>query len=434
MRIAYVSAGAAGMLCGSCLHDNTLAAALQRMGHDAVLIPTYTPLRTDEADVSLPEVYYGAINIYLQQKSALFRATPRFIDRWLDAPGLLDWAGRRGSATVNADELGDLTVAMLQGEDGPQRKELRRLVSWLADEFRPEIVHLTNSMFLGLAAPLRRALGVPIVCSLQGEDLFLDSLGEPHEARVLEALRSKAGDADAYVASSAEFAGRMGEWLGIPAAKITPVGLGLNLDGHGPDAAARDKGRFTIGYMARICPEKGLHHLVEALAILAAAPGGERVRVRAAGYLGARDRPWFAGVQARVKALNLDDRFEYLGEVDRAGKIRFLQSLDVMSVPTVYRESKGRSVLEALANAVPVVQPRHGSFPEMVEATGGGLLFEPGDPRALAAALVSLRDDPARRDALASSGHAAVRVRYSDTAMAERTLEVYRAALARGRS
>ena len=430
MRIAYVSAGAAGMMCGSCLQDNTLAATLQRMGHDAVLIPTYTPLRTDETDVSMHEVFYGAINIYLQQKSALFRATPRFIDRWLDAPGLLGWAARRGSATVDATELGELTVAMLQGEDGPQRKELRRLTAWLRDEFHPEIVHLTNALFVGMAGPLRRELGVPVVCSLQGEDLFMEGLGEPHLSRVLETLRARARDVDAFVSTSQEYADRMGAWLGIPAGKLSFAGLGLKMEGHGPDPAAKDPACFTIGYMARIAPEKGLHQLVEALGILAQRPGSAGLRVRAAGYLGPRDQAYFAGVQERLAALNVADRFEYLGEVDRPGKIRLLQSLDVFSVPTVYRESKGRSVLEAMANAVPVVQPRHGSFPEMIEATGGGLLFEPGDPRALADALESLRADPARRLALGAAGREGVRVRYSDTAMAERTLAVYRAVLA----
>src|SRR5437762_1513939 len=81
MKIVYITAGAAGMYCGSCMHDNTLVAALHQLGHDAILLPTYTPLRTDEEDISQQRVFFGGINVYLQQKSGLFRHTPWFLDR-----------------------------------------------------------------------------------------------------------------------------------------------------------------------------------------------------------------------------------------------------------------------------------------------------------------------------------------------------------------
>src|SRR5207244_8669724 len=115
MRIAYITAGAAGMFCGSCLHDNTLVASLIAQGHDALLIPTYTPIRTDEEDVSQHRVFFGGINVYLQQKLALFRHTPWFLDRLLDGRGLLNWVSRFAVRT-RAEELGGLTVSMLQGE------------------------------------------------------------------------------------------------------------------------------------------------------------------------------------------------------------------------------------------------------------------------------------------------------------------------------
>ncbi|HET6372748.1 MAG TPA: glycosyltransferase family 4 protein, partial [Candidatus Polarisedimenticolia bacterium] len=428
MRIAYVSAGAAGMICGSCLHDNTLAAAIRKQGHEIVLIPTYTPMRTDERDVSRPGVFYGAVNLYLQHHSALFRHTPRLVDRLLDHPALLGWASRKGAATSAAD-LGDLTRSVLEGEEGNQRKELLRLVAWVRDEFRPDIVHLTNSMFLGLAAPLKRALGVPIVCSVQGEDLFLEALPEPDKSQVLALLRRKARDADAFIATGGEYAGRMSRLLDLPPAKVSSVALGISLEGHREPLRAKKAGPFVVGYLARICPEKGFHLLAEAFAALAAAAGPERVRLRAAGYLGPKDRAYFEEVTGRLAAQGLAKVFDYAGEVDRAGKIEFLRSLDVLSVPTVYQEAKGLFVLEALANGVPVVQPRHGSFPEMLEATGGGVLVAPGSAAELAAALDALRQDPERRRALGERGRVAVLGRYSDETMAQETVKVYLAAL-----
>src|SRR5688572_21808084 len=147
MRIAYLAAGAAGMYCGSCLHDNTLAAALLKLGEDVILAPIYTPIRTDEVDVSQPRVFYGGINAYLQQKFPIFRRTPRWLDGWLDHPALLRLA-TKNAASVDASKLGDMTVSMLQGEQGNQRKELEKLVDWLVDDVKPDVVHLSNSMML----------------------------------------------------------------------------------------------------------------------------------------------------------------------------------------------------------------------------------------------------------------------------------------------
>jgi glycosyltransferase involved in cell wall biosynthesis len=426
MRIAYVAAGAADMYCGSCLHDNALAAALQRSGHEVSLIPTYTPLRTDGPDVSIDRLFFGALNVYLQQKVRFFRQLPQAVDRLLDRPGLIRRVSRLGAST-DPTALGDLTLSILQGEEGFQAKELKKLVDWLRD-LQPDVVHLTNSMFAGFARTLKRELRVPVVCSLQGEDLFLDQLREPWKTRVLAELRARAQEVDAFQVNSHYYAEHMAEYLGgIAPDRFFVVPLGLALEGHGVDPGRERaaSGPLTIGYLARICPEKGLHQLVDAFHRLASrAPG--QVRLRVGGYLGERDRRYFEELEGKIAGWGLAGSYEYVGEVDRAAKIRFLQSLDLLSVPTTYREPKGLFVLEALANGVPVVQPRHGAFPEMIDATGGGVLFEPGSVEALASALEDLLADPARRRELGRRGREAVRARFHDHAEAEGTSQVYR--------
>ncbi len=412
------------MYCGSCLHDNTLAAALMARGHDVALMPTYTPIRTDEEDVSIGRVFYGAVNVYLEQQSALFRRIPRPLHWLLDRPRLLDWVSGRG-VSIDATQLGDMTLSVAKGETGNQRRELEELVAWLRDEFKPDIVHITNSMFLGLSGPLKRELGVPVLCSLQGEDIFLDELAEPFKSRVHEQLQAHARSVDGLVATCEYYADFMTEYLEVKRDKVHVVRLGIKLDGHRGEPRPADEGPFVIGYLARICPEKGLHELLEAFALLVAEHGKERLRLRAAGYLGPRDRDYFAGVEARVAELGFNDVFDYAGEVSRDEKIGFLQGIDVLSVPTTYRDPKGLFVLEAWANGVPVVQPAHGSFPEMIEA-GGGLLSEPGSVDSLADGLASLMHDPDRRHELGRRGAEAVRERFSDAAMAEQTLAVYR--------
>lgn len=425
MRIAYIAAGAAGMYCGSCLHDNTLAAALLKKGHEVALIPTYTPLRTDEANVAVNDIFYGGINVYLQEKFPLFRRTPWRFDRLLNNPTLLNWVSRFSSST-NAKDLGSLTVSVLAGEAGHQKKELKKLAQWLKEYYQPEIVQLTNSMFVGMAHELKKALGVPVLCALQGEDLFLEELIEPYKSQAKKLLRERAREIDGFIATSQYYADFMADYLDVPAQKIHVVRLGINLRDHGNAPAANPDKTFVVGYLARLCPEKGLHLLVEAMQQLAEdfQPGAFKLKV--AGYLSPKDQKYFADIQKKVQASKLREAFEYAGEVTRAGKINFLQSLHLLSVPTVYREPKGLYVLEALANGVPVVQPRHGTFPELLHATSGGILVEPNSASALAEGILALRNDAARAAQLGRQGQVAVHRDYGDETMADETLAVYR--------
>ena len=425
MKIAYIAAGAAGMYCGTCIHDNTLAAALQTKGHDVALIPTYTPIRTDEADVSIDRVFYGGINVYLQQKSALFRHTPWLLDRFFDSPSLLNGLTRL-SASTSAQDLGALTVSVLQGEEGQQKKELAKLIKWLKDSYRPDIVQLTNSMFVGFAREMKKALGVPILCALQGEDIFLEELVEPYKSQALKLLQARASEVDGYIAPCRYYADFMAEYLDIPPNKVDVVHLGLNLTEHGTSQKDLPDTPFVIGYLARICPEKGLHLLVDAFYHLANQVGANNIQLKVAGYLGKKDEPYLEQLIEQIDAWGLSDAFNYWGEVDRHQKIDFLNGLHVLSVPTTYKESKGLFILEALANGVPVVQPRHGSFPELIAATNGGILVDPESPDAIAEGISQLMSDSDYREKLGQQGKEAVHREFSDDMMAEATLAVYR--------
>ena len=281
-------------------------------------------------------------------------------------------------------------------------------------------------MFLGLVRRLDQELGVPIVVAVQGEDLFLDALPQTSREAVLKEMRRRAGDATAFIAPSRYYATHMASILGVAIDRMHVVPLGIQLGGHRPPSAAALPSRdsTTIGFLARISPEKGLHVAVEALGDLVPRFDGE-ISFKVAGYLGAKDRPYFEKVKRRVRDLGLDSRFEHVGELDRDGKIRFLQSLDVLTVPTVYAEPKGLFVLEALANRVPVVVPRHGSFPEMIAATQGGVLVEPNSPQSLADALHGLLTDHQRLQTLGRQGQAVVHERFNDAEMARATADLY---------
>ncbi len=423
MKLLAITAGAANMYCGSCLRDNALAAELIAQGHDVTLLPLYTPTLTDEPNVSTKRVFFGGISVYLEQHLAAFRFTPAWLDRLWDSRTVLQAASRR-SISVSPRHLGELTISMLRGENGEQRKEFHKLVSWLRSEPPPDVVSLPNSLLIALARPIKEALGRPVFCTLQGEDLFLEGLGDPWRTQALDLIRSQVDSVDGFVAVSDYYAGFMSRYLGIPESKMRVVPLGINLQGY--DTGFRFRTNcFTVGYFARVLPEKGLHVLAEAYRKLRRETDFSGATLEAAGYLAPDYRGYLRGVEQEMKKAGLGGEFRYRGVLDRAHKIDFLRSLSVLSVPGSYAEPKGIFLLEAMANEVPVVQPRHGAFPEIIEKTGGGILVEPNSVESLAEGIYSLWRDQARADELGRRGAEGVREHYSAARMARRAVEVY---------
>src|SRR6476619_889182 len=213
------------MYCGSCSRDNALAVELLARGHEVTLVPLYTPTNPDEPNVSRDRVLFGGISIYLQQSIALFRKTPRFLDRLWDSPAVI---GAFASRSLSTDPklLGDLMISMLEGDRGVLRKEFDKLLEWIADEPVPDIVNLPNSLLISLAAPLKRALKRPLVCTLQGEDLFLNGLVEPYRSRAIEMIRQRVPDVDMFLSVSDYYVPMMSSMLAIPRARIAVVPLG----------------------------------------------------------------------------------------------------------------------------------------------------------------------------------------------------------------
>lgn len=418
------------MYCGSCLRDNALAAELSRQGHDVTLVPIYTPTRTDEPNVSEERVLYGGVNVYLQQVVPMFRRTPAFIDGIFDSKWVMKLLSRISVSTDPAD-LGDLTVSTLRGENGFQRKEVDKLTAWLDAQPRPDVIVLPNSLMIGLARPLARALEVPIACTLQGEDLFLDGLPEAQRSEAIELIRDQVQFVDGFMPVSDYYARFMGELLSIPAEKMFMVPLGISFDGYREGARTVEDAPFKIGYFARVAPEKGLHNLVEAYRLVRERDDVPPTRLEVAGYLGREHRGYMKELTAKIAAYGLADEFHYHGVLDRREKIEFLESLAVVSVPTDYEEPKGMFVLEAMAAGVPVVQPRRGAFAEIVEKTGGGQIVDAGDDAALADALASLVRDHEERAELGRRAAEGVRRHYAVEIMARESIAAFEKLVAR---
>lgn len=429
MNISILAAGSGGMYCGSCMRDSAIAHALRNMGHEVTLIPLYTPLRNERDITASREVFYGGVNVYLQTASRLFRKTPRVLDWVFDRPWLLNMAGRMGAQSDPA-ELAGLTVEIIKGEEGAAAKELRRLTDFLRDTVRPQVIVLPNLMFAGMAREFRDRVGVPVVCELTGEDIFLDAMRPADRERVRQVIRTRAADVTRFVATSRFYAGKMADYLGVDEAEIDVVHTGLSQEYFEPATMAKAsadtrKRPLTVGYVARQCREKGLGLLVDAMIRLRGMANMWNVRLKVAGYVGGRDAEWLAALKKRADAAGLRDQIDWQGEVEASAKIRLLDAVDVFTVPTTVPEPKGISVLEAMARGVPVVQPRHGSFPEMVELTGGGTLVAPNDAEALAHGLADLLRDEPRRRRLGEAGRRAAAERFTERGMGLEMVRVF---------
>jgi glycosyltransferase involved in cell wall biosynthesis len=418
LRIVQLTPGAGKMFCGACLRDNALVHSLRRLGHSVVMAPMYLPLTLDEQDeTGGTPIFFGGINVYLDQQSALFRHAPRFLHKLLDSPALLNLASGAAGKT-RAEDLGELTISMLRGEEGNQARELDDLITWLRTE-KPDVVCLSNALLVGMARRIRAEVGAPVLCSLQGEDYFLDALREPHRTAAWQVAWERAADVDLFISPSRYFGDLMTRRLKLSADRVKVVLNGINLDGYdGAAASAPKNGPPVLGYFARMCPEKGVDQLVNAFVRLRKRPGMGDVKLRIGGSYGPADQPIVDKCRSILAKENLMPDTEFHPNLTREAKVEFLRSLTVFSVPAPHPEAFGLYVIEALAAGVPVVQPDHGAFSEVVAATGGGKLYSSGNEEALTGAIEAILRAPEQAQAMGQAGRAAVRKGFTADTMA----------------
>ncbi len=406
------------MYCGACASDMAVARAVSALGHEMTVLPLYMPLRVegDRSAVS-EQVFLGGINAWLQQVWPGFRRLPRFMARALDNPALLN--GISGFAVrTKPSDLGPMTVSVLQGRDGRQRAELDRLVEFLKSQAPPDVISITNSLLSGMAPALRERFDAPIICGVQGEDTFLQGMPERYRDQSLALVRENAAAIDLFVAPCESYAAKMSGLLEVAPERVAVVRPGLDVAAY-RRRRPRPREAFTVGYLSVITPRKGLRLLVEAVGKLVA--DGRDVRLAVAGK--PLDDAYWRQVK-RDANRDLGDRFERLGEVDLAGKIKFLHGISAFCQPSVVPEVRGMTALEAMATGAPIITPDEGVFPELLESCGGGVGFQSGDASSLARAIAGLMDDLDAADAMGESGRAGVAELHSEEVAGARMLEV----------
>ncbi len=420
MKAVFLTAGAAGMYCGSCMHDNAMAKALRQLEVDCVLQPVYTPIRTDDVSIASDQLFFGGIHIYLLQQFPGLKRLPRPLRRLLDWRPLLQFATRK-SVSYDSKQLGELSISMLRGVEGRQADEVRRIAKWLSDEMNPDAIIFTNLLIGGCLPELVRLCpGTKRLVLLQGDDIFLDHLPDAERSKAVDLCRRLVPHVDHFVVNSDFYAQKMKRLLGIPDDQLYVIPLSIDttpyqagLHESAVPVSKQSVDEFRVGYFARIAPEKGLHHLVHAFIGLAKLPGNDHVTLHVAGWLGEHQQTYYETLKEKIKLAGLADRFVDHGSPSLSRKVALLKSFDVTCVPTDYQDPKGLFALESLAAGTPLVLPNHGAFPEMIQSTRGGLLFEPGDEGALINALLRLRDDQEMRDRLGIQGKESVHSKHS---------------------
>jgi glycosyltransferase involved in cell wall biosynthesis len=432
MKITFLTAGTGSYHCGACMRDNTLVTALHRDGHEVALLPMYLPMHLDEEmlpQVKEAPIFFGGVNVFLQQKFALFRHTPRWLDRLLNGDGLLRSIAKRSHMTSARDQ-GEMTLAMLRVDESRLTKELEKLLDWLEHHERPDLICLSNALLSGLTRELKKRLKIPVIAFFQGEDTFLDSLPEPFCEQSWKEMKERLAEVDLLVSPTKFYANLMADRLGIDVNGIEVLPNGIKLDGYG---TAKMEDPPAIGYLARMSREKGLGMLVDAYLNFQEAGKHPTCELRIAGACTTVDEKFVQAQKKKLEVAGLTDLVVWRPNITREEKEEFLRGLTLFSVPVTYPEAFGLYLLEAMASGVPVVNPEASSFPEIAARTGGGIPVRPGDPADLARGWEGLLNDPEALRAIGERGRRGVEERYSVGVMKDGFVELAERVLADAR-
>ncbi|OQY28111.1 MAG: hypothetical protein B6244_08385 [Candidatus Cloacimonetes bacterium 4572_55] len=393
MKIVHIVPGSGGSFyCENCLRDGLLVRSLRDSGHDVTMIPMYLPLFVDEPKITgNTPIFYGAINVYLKQTIPIFRKAPQWVERFLDSPFLLKIAAKKSGST-RAYGMEKMTLSMLRGDEGNQANELEKLTTWLKKEIKPDVVHLSNALLLGLADRIKRETGATIACMLQDEDQWVDAMRDEYIQLVWDAMAEKGKVVDVFFPVSRYYADVMKSKMRIPDEKIYPVYPGIDLDGYQP--ASLDLDPPTIGYLSRISRSHGFDILVDAFIRLKQDPDFRNLRLRVTGGKTTDDDDFIESQRQKLEKNGFLSDVDFIPDFDRKNRLEFLKSLSLLSVPVRKGEAFGVFQIEAMASGVPVVQPKIGAFPEIVETTRGGVVYHPNNAETLSDAIRSLLSHP----------------------------------------
>jgi len=428
MKIVHITPGSGGTFyCQNCFRDNELVKALQNLDHEVYNVPMYLPLNIDkDIEEGSTPLFYGAINVYLKEKIKIYRHSPEWLERIFDSKPMLQFAAKKSGST-KAEGLEEMTISMLNGEDGRQASELERLIKFLSKEIKPDIVHLSNALLLGLAKRMKTDVGAKVICSLQDENEWIDPMAEKYREKVWSLMAKKAEDVDLFITASEYYSNLSQDKLKIDLEKIEVVYSGINLTGYKDSVIPMDPP--VIGYLCRLNENFGLDILVDAFIKIKQESNFKNFQLYITGGYTADDEKFVSAIHKKIEKSGFKNDVKFWDDFNIVNRIKFLSSLTLLSVPVPEGEAFGAYQVEALASSVPAVQPNVGCYPEFMKITNGGVIFHPNDSETLADAIVKLLSDPEKIKTMGIEGKAVINEKFTLTNMARKTISVYEKAL-----
>ena len=425
MNIIQIIPGSGGSFyCGNCLRDSKFVDSLKKQGHTVVKVPMYLPLFSDEHDISDVPVFYGAISIYLKQLYPIFRKAPKWFDNLLNSKPLMKMAAGMAGST-NAKGLEEMTVSMLLGESGKQSEELDKMIDWIGEHCKPDVIHLSNALLLGLARRMKQKLNVPVVCSLQDEDVWVDIMKPSFKEKVWNLMSERAADVDAFIAVSDYYAEVAKTRMNLPIEKIHTVHLGVDPSEYTFINSLQKKER-TIGFISRMNSENGLDILIDAFIQLKQDKKYDDVHLHVTGGSTAEDTSFIKEQRKKLEELGLRPFSHFWEKFENPHRKNFLNRMQLISVPVRNGEAFGIYLSEAMASGIPVVQPALGAFPEIVNKAGGGVIYTPNTPDSLAKALAELLDDQSKLEQLSNEARLSAETHFDINKQAEKLTDIYK--------
>jgi glycosyltransferase involved in cell wall biosynthesis len=427
MKIVHIIPGSGGSFyCGNCLRDSKYVRALKDLGHQVIKVPLYLPIFDDAHDLDEVPVFYGAVNLYLKQQFPIFRHMPSFVEHALDSKSILEMAARKAGST-RAKGLEEMTISMLLGEEGNQKEELERLVDWLTNEAKPDVVHLSNALLLGLAHRIKERINIPVICSLQDEDVWVDVMTDQYRKQVWDLMSERGKDVDVFIPVSDFYSEEIHQRMVIPANKMQTVHLGVDTSDYFPKLVAEKDP--VIGYISRMCEENGLAVLVDAYIILRRNPVYSSVKLKITGGKTGDDLHFIKEQKKKISSAGLENDVFWAEEFEGEERQKFFDSVRLISVPVLNGEAFGLYQLEAMASGIPMIQPALGAFPEVIELSGGGDIYSPNESKILADALAALILDTEKLQELSTAGLIGVKHHFDIHAQAKKMVKVYESVL-----
>jgi glycosyltransferase involved in cell wall biosynthesis len=423
MQILQIIPGSGNSFyCGNCLRDSKYVHALRALGHDVVKVPMYLPLFTNGEEEATVPVFYGAVNIFLKQLWPAFGRAPGWVERLLNSRPVLNLAANMAGST-RAGGLEEMTISMLMGEHGRQASDLDEMIDWIKRHFRPDVIHLSNALLLGLAHRIKEELGTPVVCSLQDEDVWVDAMDLEAGQRVWDLMAEKAEHVDTFLAVSDHYRRQIQPRMRIPEGKLQHLHLGIDLLDY--DFAPVTHKPKSIGFLSRLCLENGLDILIDAFIELKKNPQTATTRLILNGGHTRDDAGFIKTQKKKLKKAGLLHEVDFQKDFSEAGRKQFFDQVAVLSVPVPKGEAFGLYLLEAMASGVPVVQPHVGAFPEIISISGGGMTYRPNHPDSLAKALEEVLFDEEKLHRFSEQGRKGVETHFHIHEQARMMVGVY---------